>query len=116
MISEVALEISVIAEPRGELDAEAYVEALRRLDALRTLLSKAGITSRGTRPASLPLTARDNPTLALRALELEYGARLTRVEDAESSGFTASTRLLIDLGELVAALRERLDVDSDEAK
>jgi hypothetical protein len=114
MISEVALEISVLAEQKGELNTAAYLEALRRLDALRTLLNKAGLTSRGIRLAPVLLTEADHPDLALQALELEYQGRLTRVEDQEHTGFTASTRRLVELGELVAALRDRLDPDTND--
>jgi hypothetical protein len=104
----VALEISVLVEQSGEINAEAYVTALRRLDALRAVLNKVGITGRGVRPESAALTEADHLALALKALESEYRNRLSRAEDAESMGFTASTRLLVELGELVAVLRERL--------
>jgi hypothetical protein len=113
MISEVALEVSVLVEQSGEINAEAYVTAMSRLDALRALLNKAGITARGVRPESVSLTEADHPALALKALKSEYGNRLSRAEDAESMGFTASTRLLAELGGLVAALRERLGPDEE---
>lgn len=113
MISEVAFEISVLAEQSGELNVDAYVTALRHLDALRAVLNKAGLTARGLRPAPLELTEADHLEVALKSLESEYRDRVLRAEDAESAGFTASTRLLVELGELVAALRERLSPAED---
>jgi hypothetical protein len=115
MVTEVGLEISVLAEQEGEFNAvENLLQAFRRLDALRALLNNTGLT-RGVRAAPVLLTEADHPDLALQALELEYRGRLTRVEDAEHSGFTASTRRLAELGQLVAALRDRLDADSHDA-
>ena len=111
MIGEVALKVSVLVEQSGEINAEAVVTAFRHLDALRALLNK--VTARGVRPKSVTLTEADHPALALEALESEYRNRLSRAEDAESMGFTASTRLLVELGALVAALRERLRTDQE---
>lgn len=110
MISEVSLEISLLTEDAASLDVPAYVAKMRHLDSLRALLNKAGITARGIRPARVELTETDHPTLALRALESEYQNRLSRAEDAESASFNAATKQLVELGQLVAALRERLDV------
>ncbi len=115
MISDVSLEISLLIEDPANLDVPAYVAKMRRLDLLRALLNKAGITARGTRPAPVELTETDHPTLALKALESEYQNRLSRAEDGESAGFTASTRRLVELGELVAALREWLSAGTDDA-
>ena len=108
MISEVALEISVITDQGSELDVQAFLAKTRRLDTLRVLLNKAGITAHGTRPAPQSLTEADHPELALKALETEYRMQLSRVEDAETTGFNATTRYMAELGELVSALRERL--------
>jgi hypothetical protein len=118
MISQAGLEVSVSAGSKPEANAELLVKSLRRLNALNALLSKVGITARGSRPAELMLTEADHPKLALKALQLEYKNQLSRVQDAEHLDFTPSTRLLTELADLVAALHERLGIptkdDGDE--
>lgn len=112
-LSETARRLSVITGDRREIDIQACNGALHRLDATRQLLQKVGLSARGSRPDAVLITEGDHPKLALRALEGEYHIRLTQAQETANTSLRTS-KLLAELGDLVAALRERLDVPSTQ--
>jgi hypothetical protein len=108
-----AQDIAIMTEGRGDINVAELLRSLQSFDAARALIVRVGFNPRGRRPAPMVVTDADHPDLVLGILEREYREHLAHTREAGSPGFTPrTTRQLTELGELVAALRERLTSES----